>query len=154
MNKHAAIGLAVFALLLLMAALYDSVRARSIEIEVVGIEPATVYADPNQPVTLNLRVSKSGEPAAGHDITGLVIGRGNLRIDRIKTDASGEVSFLYFPYAYMQGVQEAGKVAIQFRDISDSIFVAIQQPMEVELDVQKPDRLIGSKHNMNDMFGE
>ena len=136
------------------ATLFDYIRSLNISIELVNQEPEVVYADPNGPVNLKLRVTKNGHPVVGHDITGLVVGAGNLRADKITTNADGEVTFLYFPYSYLKGVQEEGDVSIQFRDVSDSILVAVQQVKDVVLEIKKPEQVNGSKHNMNDIFGE
>lgn len=154
MNKNAAIGLLIFVVLMGAATLYDYVRSKSITIELAGLEPQTVYADPNSPVSIKLNVKKHGLPVAGHDITGLVIGKGNLRADKIATDAEGTVTFIYYPYSYMQGVQDEGEIELEFRDVSDSVIVAIQQPETISLMINKPDKVTESKFNMNDMFGE
>ncbi|THF84100.1 hypothetical protein [Cohnella fermenti] len=154
MNKKVIIGLLVFVCALGAATLFDYVRSLGIDIELSAQEPAVVHADPNVPVRLTLRVTKDGRPVSGHDITGLVVGAGNLRADKATTDADGQVSFEYFPYSYLKGIQEEGRVRIRFKDVSDSIFVAIQQPKDVELNVLKPEQATESKHNMNDIFGE
>lgn len=154
MNRNAVIGLVVFIAVLGAATVFDYIRSFNVSIELVDQEPKIVFADPNSPVNLKLRVTKDGSPVQGHDITGLVVGAGNLRADKLTTDEAGEVNFLYFPYSYLKGVQEEGDVSIKFKDVSDSILVAIQQAEDVVLEIKKPERVTESKHNMNDIFGE
>ena len=155
MKKHLKkfIVIGVITGVLLLMTLFDYLRAQTVNIEVVSVTPETVVADPNKPVTITLRVTKRGQPAAGDDISALVTGPGNLSGDKVRVQEDGTVSFTYYPYTYLEGVFEEDTTEIKFRDISDSIFIAIQKRETVTLEVKKPTEQSGGM-NMNDIFGE
>lgn len=137
--KKGIILLLSIAVLLSAMTLFDYVRSRSISIEVLDITPDEVVADPQKPVTVKLKVKKNGVPVDGHDITCLVMGAGNIKADRLRTDSEGVVEFIYYPYSYLKGINEESQVTLRFKDVSDSILIAVQKPQDVALDVKKPD---------------
>lgn len=145
--------LGIVAAVLLGLAAYDYVRAQDTQIEVVSITPEDVVADPNQPVLITLRATAHGKNAAGDTISALVKGQGNLSGDKVKVNDDGTVTFKYYPYTIIPGVFEESDVVIEFRNISDSVFIAIQKKISVVLHVREPDQ-DDSGMNMGDLFGE
>lgn len=150
-KKFIVIG--IIAVILSGLSLFDFIRAQGTKLEVVSVSPETVTADPNKPVTITLRATKRGSAAVGDDITALVKGNGNLSGDKVRVNQDGTVTFKYYPYSYIAGVFEEKLVKIEFRNISDSVFIAIQKTFTVTLDVEKPNESSGGM-NMNDIFGE
>lgn len=149
-------GFIIFAILLLLvgsAALYDYIRAQGIDLEVVSVTPEKITADPAAPVTIVVQAKRDGKPLTGDDLRGMIIGAGNLKADTITVDGDGKVSFLYYPYRYVKGLTEESDVQLEIRDISDSVFIAIQKPLLVTLHVQKPDNT-GAGGTMSDIFGD
>lgn len=57
------------------------------------------------------------------------------------------------PIPISKGCSRRKRPEIKFRDISDSIFIAIQKRETVTLEVKKPTEQSGGM-NMNDIFGE
>lgn len=153
--KKILIYLLSFTILIGGLALYDFIRAQQVEIEVVSITPPKVVADPNVPVQIKLRVMKFGKPLGKDNITGLVVGEGNLKADQIKTDRDGFVTFTYFPYQYIEGIYKEMKVPITFNDISQSVFIEISKPKNVVLDVKKPSSADsgGDSNTMDQILG-
>lgn len=147
------LALGIVAAILLALAAYDYARAQDTDIELVSISPATVVADPNQPVLITLRVTKHGELAVGDTVSALVKGQGNLSGDKVKVGEDGTVTFKYYPYTYITGMFEESDVLIEFRNISDSVFIAIQKKTDVTIHVEKP-RDGSSGPSMGDLFGE
>ena len=105
------------------------------------------------PVIITIRATKRGSLAVGDDITALVKGNGNMSGDKVRVNDDGTVTFKYFPYSYMKGVFDESVVEIEFRNISDSVFVAIQKTLTISLDVKKPTES-SNNMSMNDIFGE
>lgn len=145
--------LGIVAAVLLTMAAYDYFRAQDTEIEVVSISPERVEADPNQPVLITLRVTTHGELAVGDTVSALVKGQGNLSGDKIKVGEDGTVTFKYYPYTIIPGVFEESDVEIEFRNISDSVFIAIQKRQRIVLHVYEPETENGGM-NMGDLFGD
>lgn len=150
-KKYIVMGIIV-AVLAVMA-VFDYVRAQSTDLKVVSITPQTVVADPNVPVDITIKATKRGSLAVGDDITALVKGKGSMSGDKVRVNANGTVTFRYFPYTYMKGVFDESDVQIVFRNISDSVFIAVQKPLTVTLHVKKPDGSSGGM-SMGDLFGE
>lgn len=151
--KKALIGVLIFCMIIGGLSLFDYLRSRSVLTELVSITPETVEADPNQAVSITVKTTKHGKPLAGHDISALVVGSGNLKQDQLRTGADGIVTFIYYPYRYLEGMYEDMDVTIIIRDISDSVFIAIQNPLTVTLHVTKPETIKEQK-TMEDIFGE
>lgn len=147
------LALGIVAAILLALAAYDYARAQDTDIEVVSIQPAQVVADPNQPVLITLRATKHGELAVGDTISALVKGQGNLSGDKVKVNEDGTVTFKYYPYTYIAGMFEECDVVIELRNISDSVFIAIQKKVTVTIHVGKPQQSSGGP-SMGDLFGE
>ncbi|MBE6974618.1 MAG: hypothetical protein E7436_03910 [Ruminococcaceae bacterium] len=145
--------LGILAAVLLGFAAYDYLRAQDTAIEVVSIAPERVEADPNKPVLITLRVTTHGELAVGDTVSALVKGQGNLSGDKIKVGEDGTVTFKYYPYTIIPGVFEEGDVEIEFRNISDSVFIAIQKRERIVFHVYEPEEESGGM-NMGDLFGE
>ena len=151
-KKFIILGIIVLVLLGLYA--FDFARAQDTQIELVSITPKTVVADPNQPVLITLKVSKHGRLAAGDNVTALVKGGGNLSGDKIKVQDDGTVTFKYFPYSYIPGVFEESDVDIEFRNISDSVFIAVQKKKVITLEIKKPNRSGIGGMCMEDLFDD
>lgn len=145
--------LGIVAAVLLCLAAYDYVRAQDTAIEVVSIAPERVEADPNKPVLITLRVTTHGELAVGDTVSALVKGQGNLSGDKIKVGEDGTVTFKYYPYTIIPGVFEESDVEIEFRNISDSVFIAIQKRERITFHVYEPEEESGGM-DMGDIFGE
>ena len=143
----------IIAAVLLALAAFDYIRAQDTQIELVSISPENVTADPNQPVIITLKVTKHGQLAAGDVVSALVKGQGSLSGDKVKVAEDGTVTFKYYPYSYIPGVFEESDVTIEFRNISDSVFIAIQKKVPVTFHVSKPDSANGGM-NMGDLFGD
>lgn len=151
LKKLLAIGIVVAILLALTG--YDYFRAQDTDIELVSVSPEKIVADPNQPVLITLRVTVHGKPAVGHTVSALVKGQGNLSGDKVKVGEDGTVTFKYYPYTYISGIFEESDITIEFRNISDSVFVAVQKKTTITLHVGKPDGSSGGM-NMGDLFGD
>ena len=151
-KKFIILGIIVLVLLGLYA--FDFARAQDTQIELVSITPKTVVADPNQPVLITLKVSKHGRLAAGDNVTALVKGGGNLSGDKIKVQDDGTVTFKYFPYSYIPGVFEESDVDIEFRNISDSVFIAVQKKKVITLEIKKPSSSGSGGMSMEDLFAD
>ena len=134
-------------------ATFDYIRSLDTEIELISITPETIVADPNKPVILTLKVTKRGKPAAGDDISALVMGQGNLKSDKVRVSEDGIVAFTYYPYSYIPGVFEENDETIVFRNVSDSIFIAISKKVSFTFHVEAPE---GSNAGMtmDNLFGE
>jgi len=131
--------------------LFDYVRSRSISIEVYEITPQTVVADPHEPVLIKLRVTKNGKSVNNHDITCLVMGGGNVKADRVETDANGIAEFTYYPYSFIPKINEESTVKLLFKDVSDSVFIAVQKEKYIGINVKKPENS-GSNTTVDDIF--
>lgn len=151
-KKFIVLGVIVVVLLVLYA--FDFARAQDTQIELISVTPQTVVADPNQPVLITLKVSKHGRLATGDNVTALVKGGGNLSGDKIKVQDDGTVTFKYFPYSYIPGVFEESKVDIEFRNISDSVFIAVQKKKVVTLEIKKPSSSSNGGMSMEDLFDD
>lgn len=138
--------------LLLAGTVFDYFRSKTVSIEVVSISPETVVADSSIPVDITLRVTKRGKLAVGDDIAALVEGKGSMSANKSRVDENGLVTFRYYPYNYLEGINEAGTVTLVFRDISDSVFIGIPKRIRVDLDVEEPENLGGD--TMDSLFGE
>lgn len=138
--------------LLLAGTVFDYFRSQTVSIELVSVSPETVVADSSIPVDITLRVSKRGKLAVGDDIAALVEGKGSMSANKARVDENGLVSFRYYPYNYLKGVNEAGTVTLVFLNVSDSVFIGIPKRIRVELDVEKPESLGGN--TMGSLFGE
>jgi len=150
-KKLLALGIVAAVILALTA--YDYLRAQDTNIEVVSISPEKIVADPNKPVLITLRVTTHGELAVGDTVSALVKGQGNLSGDKVKVKEDGTVTFKYYPYTYISGVFEESDVVIEFRNISDSVFVAVQKKQAITFHVAKPEGSSGGM-NMGDLFGD
>ena len=150
LKKLAVIG--VVAVIFLCLMVYDYTRAQTMEIELISITPEEVVADPDQSVLLTLRVTKRGKPAVGDDVSAIVKGQGNLSSDKVRVGEDGIVEFKYYPYSYIPGVFEESDETIVFRNISDSVFIAIQKKVSITFHVGVPDGSGGMK--MEDFFGD
>ena len=139
-------------LLLLAGTVFDYCRSQTVSIELVSISPETVLADSSIPVDITLRVSKRGQLAVGDDIAALVEGKGSMSGNKARVDENGLVTFRYYPYTYLEGVNEPGTVTLVFRNVSDSVFIGIPKRIRVELDVEKPESLGGN--TMDSLFGK
>lgn len=151
LKKLVIVGIIAFIFLCLAA--FDYIRSLGTEIELVSITPETIVADPNQSVTLTLKVTKRGKPAVGDDISALVKGQGNLSSDKVRVREDGTVTFTYYPYSYIPGVFEESDETIVFRNVSDSIFIAISKKVSFSFHVEASE---GSSAGMtmDDLFGE
>lgn len=145
--------LAIIAAVILSMAAYDYFRAQDTKIEVVSISPERVEANPNQPVLITLRVTTQGELAVGDTVSALLKGQGSLSGDKAKVGEDGTVTFKYYPYTVIPGVFDESDVEIEFRNISDSVFVAIQKRESVVFHVYEAEEESGGM-NMDDLFGK
>ncbi len=141
----------IIAAVILALAGFDYIRAQDTEIELVSISPEKVEADPNKAVLITLKVTTHGELATGDVVSALVKGQGSLSGDKVKVAEDGTVTFKYYPYTYISGVFEESDVTIEFRNISDSVFVAVQKRKAITFRVEKPDSS-GGGMNMGDLF--
>ncbi len=138
--------------IVLCFAAYDYIRAQDTQIELVSISPENVVADPNQAVTITLKVTAHGEVAEGDVISALLTGQGSLSGSKVKVDENGYVTFKYYPYTYVAGVFDESDVTIEFRNVSDSVFVAIQKRETINFHVGKPEST-STGGTMGDLFG-
>ena len=136
--------------LLLAGTVFDYFRSQTVSIELVSVSPETVVADSSVPVDVTLRVSKRGKLAIGDDIAALV--EGSMSANKARVDENGLVTFRYYPYNYLEGVNEPGTVTLVFRNVSDSVFIGVPKRIRVTLDVEKPESLGGN--TMDSLFGK
>ena len=97
-------------------------------------------------------MSKRGKLAVGDDIAALVEGKGSMSANKARVDENGLVTFRYYPYYYLEGVNDAGTVTLVFRNVSDSVFIGIPKRIRIDLNVEKPDSMNGN--TMDNLFGE
>lgn len=150
-GKKKFIVMAVIALLILAGWGVDSVRAKGFAVEVLSVSPDPGIADGQTPVTVQLRVTRGGEPCEDHILYGLSLNGGSFRAKRVSTDENGVAEFVYYPYLKSK-INELVDVTLTFRDESNSLFVAVPARAEVVLAMKEPDGDGGDKKTNEGMF--
>ncbi len=125
-------------LLLLLAGsgiLYDFLRSKTFRIEMLSMTPEVAVADSRLPVTITVRVSRRGEPCQNHYLYVINNGGGQLKGNRILTDADGMAEIIYYPYTESM-VRPAGPVTISIKDESNSVFFEIGANLSFVIELQ------------------
>lgn len=111
---------------------FDSLRVREFAVEVVSVSPDPGIADGQTPVTVRLRVTRSGEPCADHVLCGITQDGGTFKAKRVTTDENGEAEFVYYPYLKSK-INALTDVRLSFSDESNSLFIAVPARAEYVL---------------------
>lgn len=124
--------------------LYDAMLANQYQFELVAQSDDTVIADGVSSVRFRVRVSKEDKPVVGHKIY-LFASNGSLPNARILTNEAGLITFIYYPYLYVNDkVTPLEDVTITLQDESNSYFFMVPATWKFTIPVEKPtDTLIG-----------
>ncbi len=115
----------ILAFVLFAAWLFDYIRAKEFDVDIIYVSDTTPYAMEEDKVLLTVRVTHKGEPCVDHEVevrTGENQGRFSTYLDT--TDENGCVTFEYVPY-YENEWTKAGPITITVLELSNSIFVEV-----------------------------
>lgn len=134
----------VVASLLVGVYIFDATVANQYHFELVAQSDDTVIADGVSSVRFRVLVSKDGEPVVGHKIY-LFASNGSLPNSRILTNESGLITFIYYPYLYVNDkVTPLEDVTITLQNESNSYFFMVPATWKFSIPVEKPtDTLTG-----------
>lgn len=122
----------ILAIVILSGWIFDFIRAKEFDIEVLYVSDTTPYADERDIVTIKVQVTRNGKPCAGHEV--------EVRCDMgrfdggylIITDENGCATFQYVPY-YESEWAKAGPVKVTFLELSNSLFIEVNVIEEFDL---------------------
>lgn len=120
--KIMSIGL--LAIVILAGWIFDSLRAKQFDIEIIYVSDTTPYANQRDIVTIEVQVTHNGVPCVGHEV--------EVRCDKgrfdsgalVVTDENGCATFEYVPYDESEW-EKAGPVEFTFLELSNSIFIEV-----------------------------
>ena len=112
--------------LVIFARIYlaEAINANTYQIEIAGMDPALPVADVKQPVTFQVKLSRNGNPVAGHTLYALPLDGGRLRKTRADTDENGIAEFIYVPYTETK-LMPARDVRIYVIDEDNSTLIEV-----------------------------
>ncbi len=79
---------------------YDFFASKSYKYENISATNEVITADGVSPTKFTVRLTKDGQPVAGHTIN-VVASNGTLRSSRIVTDGAGEIVIIYYAFLYL-----------------------------------------------------
>lgn len=141
--KHAKllkIGIFVGAVVLLFGIIWlaEWLVSRQYNFEVIAQSSEETVADGVSSVRFRVRLTKKGEPVAGHTIS-LYCSNGSLPVSRITTDEEGRITFTYYPYLYVnEKLSPLEDVTIYFEDLSNSAVFLVPAKGQLTLRAVKP----------------
>ncbi len=106
-----------------LAWLYDFLRTKEYDVQVVYISNKTPTADFSDTVDFDVWVTRNGKPCAGHEIEARC-SAGSFRAYLGKTNKYGVVRFTYIPYVET-AYQKAGPVEITLLELSNSAIIEV-----------------------------
>lgn len=129
MKKGIYVKLLVFAILVFIISgmwLYDSIRVKEYDIEVVYVSNLNPPADNNELITIVAQVTRNGVPCEGHNLE-IRCGenQGRLLIYLDVTDENGYATFQYAPYD--EEYKEPGAINFTIIDQSNSLLVEVDK---------------------------
>lgn len=129
----------ILSILLLFGCVWaiEKINALQYDIDVISINPETIYADGLQQVEVTVRVTKNNKPAKDHEIRAMAFGGGRFIRPRLVTDDNGYVTFTYQVYRASKFIP-AGEVKFEFHDLSNSTFIRVPAKSEYYITVLQP----------------
>ncbi|MBQ9480847.1 MAG: Ig-like domain-containing protein [Clostridia bacterium] len=140
-KKTLAIIISAAAMILLSAAAYivDFIIARGYRFEVIAASAEEIVADGTSSVKIRVKLSRGGAPVEGHTVY-VVASNGSLPSSRLVTDENGYITFVYYPYLYVnEKVSPLEDVTFKFQDESNSKIFMIPATGEYTMKAVKPD---------------
>lgn len=116
----------------------------------VTVNPSPALADGKTPVTIEVALTRFGEPVKEHELTAIVDG-GSFKSGRVITDENGKATFVYIPYL-SSAYQKAETVYAVISDDSNSILVSVPARKKVEIKLYDGETQSGGSL-VDDIFG-
>jgi hypothetical protein len=136
-----------------MMFLFDMVRSKTFQIEVVEMTPNPAIADGQTPVKVKVKlVDIMGKAVEGHSIFALAHTGGMFHSLREITDVNGVTEFVYYPYK-ASSVTRLQDAVLSFTDESNSVFIEIGTTTKVSLKLTEPEEQTVSDDLLNGIFG-
>ncbi len=115
----------IIALILFAGWLFDFIRAKQFDVDIIYVSNSTPYASEQDKVSFTVLVTQNGKPCVDHEVeVRLGENQGRFSAYLKTTDENGCVSFEYVPY-YESDYVKAGPVTITVLELSNSIFVEV-----------------------------
>lgn len=131
---------------------FDKVRAVKYDLQIVSVSPNPGIADGQTPVTIHIRVTKSGKACVGHTILARSESGGSFKAKRTVTDESGVAEIVYYPYVKSK-LNELTDVTLRFNDESNSVFISVPASLVYVLPMSAPGSENGGQATNEGMFG-
>lgn len=133
---------------------FDYFYAKQFYLEFIGVSEQPTPADGKTEMDFVIKVTKNGKPVSGHDLFGIVYGRGGFKSRRARTNENGEALFTYLPFVahYEKDIQD---IPFEIIDESNSVFVEVKAKYKGVLSVKMPDKEDSGDIGltMDDIFG-
>ncbi len=126
MKKGLRLKIGITALLVIvftLAWLYDYLRAKDYQVEVVYVSNTTPMAELTEVVDIDVLITRNGVPCVGHEVEARC-DAGTFRAYLNRTDENGIVRFQYIPYRET-AYKKAGPVTITLLELSNSMIIEV-----------------------------
>lgn len=152
--KKKIISLLVVVLIFTACWVFDYYRSKEYHLEYIGVTEQPSPADGKTELEFIIRLTRNGKPVQGHDLFGIVYGRGGFKARRVRTDENGEALFTYLPFT-AHSESDIKEIPFKIMDESNSLFIEVNAAYEGKLTLKMPDENIESVGiTMDDIFGE
>lgn len=131
---------------------YDSLRARTFDLEIVEVDPDPGIADGQTPVSITVKATRAGEPCAGHVLYAASANGGSFKAKRVTTGGDGTAVFIYYPYLKSK-LNTLTDVSLHIADESNSVFVSVPVRTSLVLKMVEADQGGSDKSTNESIFG-
>jgi len=132
---------------------FDYYRSKEFRLEYFDVTEQPSPADGETEVDFIIRATQNGEPVSGHDLFGIIYGRGGFKARRVRTDENGEALFTYLPFV-AHSEDEIRDILFKIMDESNSLFIEVNAAYEGILSLKMPEKEKASENiTMDDIFG-
>ena len=117
---------------------FDLIKAQTVELKVVSISEEPAEATPDKPVEIKVRLTaKGGAGIPDHNLYAITQSGGSFKSYRVKTDANGDATFIYYPYKLLS-YQTPTDAILEIRDESNSVFIEVYPTLELSIEMKPP----------------
>ena len=132
---------------------FDYYHSKSFHLEYIEVTEQPSPADGETELDFIIRLTRNGKPVPGHDLFGIVYGRGGFKARRVRTDENGEAKFTYLPFV-AHSESEIRDIPFKIMDESNSLFIEVNASYEGVLLLKMPEKEeTGANITLDDIFG-
>lgn len=133
---------------------FDYFHAKQFQLEFIEVSEQPSPADGRTEMDFIIRVTKNGEPVSGHDLFGVVYGRGGFKARRVRTDENGNALFTYLPFV-ARSEKDTLDIPFEITDESNSVFIEVKAKYDGVIPLKIPDEEEDDSDvlTMDDIFG-